>query len=112
MAIKDTDQEFWKARTFDAKTRRDLEHEAQTPTCQEQSGGEAHGSSLASGRVPGDVDEAREIPTDVVIRKHGEPDAFAQMPAAAPSMTDEEAGLDDKPPEAGIQPLLQRARPS
>jgi hypothetical protein len=30
------------------------------------------------------------------------------MPAAAPSMTDEEAGLDDRPPEGGITPLVRR----
>ena len=59
-------------------------------------------------RVEGDLDEAREIPTDVLIRKPGEPDAGAQMPAAAPSMTDEEAGLDDRPPEGGIEPLVRR----
>ena len=61
-------------------------------------------------RVEGDLDEARAIPTDVLIRKTGEPDALAQMPAAAPSMTDEEAGLDDRPPEGGIKPLRRRER--
>jgi hypothetical protein len=62
----------------------------------------------SSARVPGDVDEARAVPTDIVQRKPGEPDAMAQMPAAAPSMTDEEAGLDDRPPEGGITPLSTR----
>jgi hypothetical protein len=59
-------------------------------------------------RVEGDLDEARAIPTDVLVRKPGEPDAAAQMPAAAPSMTDEEAGADDRPPEGGIEPLRRR----
>ena len=84
-----------------------VESETQTATAEtpERSPGE-HPDSPA--RVPGDVDEGRAIPTDIVQRKPGEPDAMAQMPAAAPSMTDEEAGLDDRPPEGGITPLSRR----
>ena len=64
----------------------------------------------APAKVAGDVDEAREIPTDVAIRAPGEPDAFAQGPAAAPAMTDEEAGADDRPLEGGITPLTRGPR--
>jgi hypothetical protein len=87
--------------------RRRVEAETQTATSAtaERSRRE-HPDSPA--RVPGDVDEARAVPTDIVQRKPGEPDAMAQMPAAAPSMTDEEAGLDDRPPEGGITPLSTR----
>jgi hypothetical protein len=103
------DHEFWKARTFDENTRRHLRHETQTPTSGHPGDAqEPRRPGPTSGRVRGNADEAREIPTDVVVRRPGEPDAFAQMPAAAPAMTDEEAGLDDKPPEGGIQPLPRR----
>jgi hypothetical protein len=89
--------------------RRRVESETQTATAAtpEQSPGE-HPDSPA--RVSGDVDEARTVPTDIVQRRPGEPDAMAQMPAAAPSMTDEEAGLDERPPEGGIAPLPRRRK--
>ncbi len=87
--------------------------ESETQTATVQSRDRAPGSHpLSPARVAGDVDEAREIPTDIVVRKSGEPDALAQMPAAAPSMTDEEAGLDDRPLEGGIQPLMRRSQPN
>ena len=86
-----------------------VESEVQTatiPTRDRAPSGGLH--ELAPGRAPGDVDESRAIPTDIVVRQPGEPDAVAQGPAAAPSMTDEEAGLDDKPLEGGITPLVRR----
>jgi hypothetical protein len=88
--------------TFDSHSRRRLRRKVQNPTAAE------------SGLTPdahGDADEARAVPTDVAVQREGEPDAFAQMPAAAPAMTDEEAGLDDRPPEGGIRPLLNVRKP-
>ena len=84
-----------------------VESETQTatiPSRDRASGPHPH----SPARVEGDLDEARAIPTDVLVRKPGEPDAAAQMPAAAPSMTDDEAGADDKRPEGGIEPLRRR----
>ena len=83
--------------------------ESETQTATPASRHRAPGSHPHSpARVEGDLDEARAIPTDVAIRRPGEPDAVAQMPAAAPSLADEEAGLDDRPPEGGIEPLKRR----
>ena len=81
------------------------ETQTATPASRERVPGR-HPESPA--RVEGDLDEARAIPTDVVIRRPGEPDAVAQMPAAAPSIADEEAGVDDRPPQGGIEPLKRR----
>lgn len=66
------------------------------------------GAHNRPARVPGDVDEARDIPVDIVTRRGQEPDASSQSPAAAPSITDEEAGMDDRPEEGGIEPLVRR----
>jgi hypothetical protein len=90
-----------------AARRVESETQAATAATPERSPGE-HPDSPA--RVPGDVDEARAIPTDIVQRRPGEPDAMAQMPAAAPSMADEEAGLDERPPQGGITPLPRRGK--
>jgi hypothetical protein len=87
--------------------RHRVESETQTATAatRDRSPG-LHPDSPA--RVSGDVDEARAIPTDIVHRRPGEPDGMAQMPAAAPSMADEEAGLEDRPLGGGITPLVRR----
>ena len=97
------------ARSFDATSRQRLTHKTQAPAT---AGDEDDSTLFKSGQTPKDADEASAISTDIAIRKSGEPDAFAQMPAAAPSMTDEEAGLDDKPSGGGIVPLPWKGAPS
>jgi len=104
------ESESTKRRTFDADSRQHLHRETRTPTAKEPRRDERDQQKPGSGRVPHDADEARDIPTDISIRKQGEPDPVAQMPAAAPAMTDEEAGLGHDTSLGRIEPL--RRRPS
>lgn len=61
-------------------------------------------------KVPGDRDEAKALPDDVVANVTGGPEADLHHPAAADSVADSEAGSDTSSP-GRIEPL-QRKRPS
>jgi hypothetical protein len=60
-------------------------------------------------KVPGDRDEAKSLPDDIVENVTGGPDADLHHPAAANSVADSEAGEGGS--EGRIQPL-QGKRPT
>ena len=63
------------------------------------------------GKVPGDRDEAKQLPDDVPVNVTGGPDADLHHPAAASSVADSEAGGDGEP-QGRIEPLHRKDPPS
>lgn len=61
-------------------------------------------------KVPGDRDEAKSLPDDIAVNERGGPDADVHYPAAATSVTDEEAGADTAS-EGRIEPLRPKGPP-
>ena len=74
-------------------------------------------SSIQSGRyekspakVPGDRDEAKALPDDVVVNVTGGPEADLHHPAAADSVADSEAGESGS--SGWIAPLRPKRPPA
>ena len=61
----------------------------------------------APAKVPGDRDEAKALPDDVVVNVTGGPEADLHHPAMADSVTDSEAGSDGSS-SGRIEPLQGR----
>jgi hypothetical protein len=62
------------------------------------------------GKVPGDRDEAKALPDDVVHNTTGGPDADLHHPAAANAQVDTEAGGDSS--SGRIEPLQGKKHPT
>ncbi len=62
------------------------------------------------GKVPGDRDEAKDLPDDIVQNVTGGPDADLHHPAMANALADTEAGGDSS--SGRIEPLQGKKHPS